>query len=50
MSVEMVSDSTFQKSVIDASQEKLVVVEFSTVDKTPSEILPFSMPVARWMR
>ena len=34
MSVEMVSDSTFQKSVIDASQEKLVVVEFSTVDKT----------------
>lgn len=34
MSVETVTDSTFQKSVIDASQEKLVVVEFSTVDKT----------------
>ncbi|MBI6705024.1 thioredoxin family protein [Pseudomonas viridiflava] len=33
MSVEMVSDSTFQKSVIDVSQEKLVVVEFSTKEK-----------------
>jgi len=33
MSVEMVSDSTFQKSVIDVSQEKLVVVEFSAKEK-----------------
>ncbi|KPY33966.1 hypothetical protein ALO52_00391 [Pseudomonas syringae pv. primulae] len=33
VSVEMVSDSTFQKSVIDVSQEKLVVVEFSTKEK-----------------
>jgi len=33
MSVLTVTDSTFQKSVIDTSQEKLVVVEFFTKEK-----------------
>ncbi|WP_254875955.1 thioredoxin family protein [Pseudomonas viridiflava] len=33
MSVLTVTDSTFQESVIEASQQKLVVVEFSTKEK-----------------